>query len=94
MSAIDLNLRPALASHVRMKTDPISGEPVLLFPEGLLVLNSTAHEIAALCDGVMTGRDILASLGAQYEIDEMTLRADVEECLADLLQRNLIVLKP
>ena len=34
---LDLEIaRPALAPHVRLKTDPVSGEPVLLFPEGLL----------------------------------------------------------
>ncbi len=93
MSTVDLNLRPALPPHVRLKIDPVSGEPVLLYPEGVLILNPTAHEIVQLCDGVATGAGIVASLSAQYEIDEATLRDDVVECLADLLGRNLLVLK-
>ena len=94
MNSLDLNLRPALASHVRMKIDPVSGDPVLLFPEGVLVLNSTAHDILLLCNGRERGREIIVGLSAQYEIDAATLEADVADCLADLLQRNLIVLNP
>jgi len=93
MSTVDLNSRPALAPHVRMKIDPVNNEPVLLYPEGVLILNPTAHEIVQLCDGARTGADILTNLSAQYEIDAATLRDDVVECLADLLQRNLLVLK-
>jgi pyrroloquinoline quinone biosynthesis protein D len=94
MNAFDLNLRPALASHVRAKSDPVTGDPVLLFPEGLLVLNATANDIVGLCDGRATGHEILASLSSQYEVDESILRADFVECLADLLLRNLVVLHP
>jgi pyrroloquinoline quinone biosynthesis protein D len=94
MSLVDLNCRPALASHVRMKIDTISGDPVLLFPEGVLILNSTAQEVVGLCDGKATGNEIITELAAQYEIDEATLHADVVECLSDLLQKNLLVLKP
>ena len=39
------------------------------------------------------GHDILTALSAQFEVDEPTLRSDVVECLTDLLQRNLIILK-
>jgi pyrroloquinoline quinone biosynthesis protein D len=94
MSPVDLTCRPVLATHVRMKIDNVSGDPVLLFPEGVLILNSTAHEVVGLCDGKATGHEIVSGLAAQYEIDETTLRADVVECLADLLQRNLLILKP
>ena len=93
MSTIDLQLCPALAPHVRLKIDPVSSEPVLLYPEGVLILNDTAHEIVQLCDGATTGAAILTNLSAQYEVDEATLRDDVLECLADLIGRNLLVLK-
>jgi pyrroloquinoline quinone biosynthesis protein D len=94
MSRVDLNCRPLLAAHVRLKIDPVSGDPILLFPEGVLILNSTAHDIVSLCDGQATGHDILTALSAQFEVDEPTLRADVVECLTDLLRRNLILLQP
>ncbi len=93
MSAIDLNCRLALAAHVRLQLDPVSDEPVLLFPEGVLVLNPTAHDIVLHCNGKATVLEIVAALSNEYEIDEATLRTDAVECLADLLARNLIVVK-
>jgi pyrroloquinoline quinone biosynthesis protein D len=94
MNSVDLNNRPALASYARLRTDPLTGEAVLLFPEGVLVLNSTAYSIILLCDGQTSGREILTALSADYAVDEDLLQADVTECLADLCRRNLVVLKP
>ena len=93
MNEIDLNCRPALAAHVRLQIDPISDEPVLLYPEGVLVLNPTAHDIVLHCNGRASVQEIVAALSDEYEIDEATLQTDAVECLADLLARNLIVLK-
>jgi pyrroloquinoline quinone biosynthesis protein D len=93
MSMIDLNSRPALAAHVRLQIDPVSDEPVLLFPEGVLVLNPTAHDIVLHCNGKASVHEIVAALSDEYEVDEATLRADAVECLADLLTRNLIVVQ-
>ncbi len=94
MSRVDLNYRPVLVDHVRLKTDPVSGDPVLLFPEGVLILNSTAYDIVLLCDGQTNGHEILTALSADYEIDGSALRSDLIDCLTDLLHRNLILLKP
>jgi pyrroloquinoline quinone biosynthesis protein D len=93
MNHVDLNQRPVLADYARLKIDRINGEPTLLFPEGVLILNATAQAIVLLCDGQKSGHEIIATLNAEYEVDEAALRADVIECLADLLQRNLILLK-
>jgi pyrroloquinoline quinone biosynthesis protein D len=87
----DLNSRPALAPRVRLRDDPVTGEPVLLYPEGLLILNETAHGIASRCDGARSVAEIVAALAAEYETAEDDLRADVLECLRDLRLRNLIV---
>ena len=94
MNEIDLTCRPALAAHVRLQIDPVSNEPVLLFSEGLLILNPTAHEIIRRCDGRSKIQEIVVALGAEYEIDETTLQGDALECLRDLMARNLVVLKP
>jgi pyrroloquinoline quinone biosynthesis protein D len=93
MSQVDLNCRPALAAHVRLQIDPVSGDPVLLFSEGILILNSTAHEIIRHCDGKTKVQEIVSELSAEYEIAEVTLQTDAIECLTDLLDRNLVVLK-
>ena len=93
MRDLDLNSRPALAPNVRLRVDPVTNEPILLFSEGVLVLNDTAHEIVQRCDGNATVQQIVAALGAEYEVDAATLQDDALECLRDLLGRNLVVLK-
>jgi pyrroloquinoline quinone biosynthesis protein D len=93
MSLVDLNCRPALAAHVRLQIDPVNGDPILLFPEGVLVLNATAHDIVLHCNGEAKVHEIVTALSEAYEIDESTLSADALECLTDLLDRNLVVLK-
>lgn len=88
--AIDPQSRPVLAARVRLQTDPVSGEPVLLFPEGLLKLNATAHEIVSRCDGENTVERILAALGEEYDASPEALRADVFGCLTQLQGQQLI----
>ena len=85
--------RPALAPRVRLETDLITGDPVLLFPEGILILNESAREIVTRCDGVRTVREIAALLAQEYEATAEELRSDVEECIRDLRRRQLIVLQ-
>ena len=89
-TAIDPQSRPALNRRARLQTDPASGEPVLLYPEGLLQLNDTAHAVLSRCDGKATIEDIIASLAGEYEVDADTLRADVLECLADFHGRQFV----
>ena len=88
---IDLQSRPALASSARLQIDPVDGGPVLLYPEGLLRLNETAHEILSRCDGRATVGEIIALLGGEYEAGADTLRADVTDCLAQFHRRKLVV---
>jgi pyrroloquinoline quinone biosynthesis protein D len=75
---------------VRLQTDPVSGDPVLLYPEGLLILNLTAHDIVRRCDGVASIADILEQLADEYRAKVEDLRPDVLECLHDLHERQLV----
>ena len=93
MSAIDLETRPALAARTRLQIDPVTGEPVLLYPEGVLVLNETAREIVKHCDGNMTVREIIDLLAAEYESPAKEVTPDICECLATLVERSLITLQ-
>jgi pyrroloquinoline quinone biosynthesis protein D len=86
--------RPALAAGVRLQPDRASGEPVLLYPEGLLFLNETAHEVVRRLDGAVSVDAIVAALAEEYETDADTLRRDVLDCLANLRRQRLIVVKP
>jgi pyrroloquinoline quinone biosynthesis protein D len=84
--------RPSLAKSVRLQPDSSTGKSVLLYPEGIVELNETAHEILSRCDG-RTLREIVCDLAEEYESDSEALAADVRETLADLQQRKLIEFK-
>src|SRR5256714_12830884 len=83
--------RPRLAKGVRLQSDSVTGKRVLLFPEGIIELNETAHEILSLCDGRMLS-EIVHALAEEYDADAAALAADVRDTLADLQQRKLIQL--
>ncbi|HEV2208429.1 MAG TPA: pyrroloquinoline quinone biosynthesis peptide chaperone PqqD [Verrucomicrobiae bacterium] len=91
MNAIEEQRRPALARGVRIGTDPKTNEPMLLFPEGVIYLNPTAHDIVKRCDGQVTTQSLIAALADEYETDVEALRHDVLDCLADLHQRKVLV---
>ena len=86
--------RPALGRGVRLNTDAATGEPILLFPEGVVHLSQTAHDILSRCDGRATITDIVSALAEEYDVERSTLSQDVLDCLQDLLQRRLIVCLP
>jgi pyrroloquinoline quinone biosynthesis protein D len=84
--------RPNLAKGVRLQIDSTTGKSVLLFPEGVIELNETAHEILSRCDG-RTLREIIRKLAEEYEADSNALAADVRDTLSDLERRKLIEFK-
>ena len=84
--------RPDLVKGVRLQIDSTTGKNVLLYPEGIVELNETAHEILSRFDGRTVG-EIVCELGEEYEADSNALAADVCETLADLQQRKLIEFK-
>ena len=90
MSPLTAQSRPALARGVRLRTDPVNGEPVLLFPEGVLPLEATTHAIVSRCTGQETLEEIVASLAEEYEADQTTLLDDVRECLQELREEMLV----
>jgi pyrroloquinoline quinone biosynthesis protein D len=85
-----LSRRPLLASHVRVKIDPITGDPILLFPEGMLMLNSTAHEVVRRCDGRTSIDEIAEQLAEEFDAAKETLLLDLLQNIEELSQRNLL----
>ncbi|HXR10460.1 MAG TPA: pyrroloquinoline quinone biosynthesis peptide chaperone PqqD [Candidatus Acidoferrales bacterium] len=79
---------PRLAAKVRLKWDDIRQKPLLLFPEGVLVLNQTAHEVVALCDGQRTVAEIVKTLGEKFGSD--MIDRDVKDLLARLIEKGLM----
>jgi len=91
MAEISEDVEPRLAKGVRLQTDSATGKSVLLFPEGIIEVNETAHEILSRCDGRTLG-EIVRALAEEYDMDPAAIASDVRETLADLRQRNLLQL--
>jgi pyrroloquinoline quinone biosynthesis protein D len=84
------HIRPRLVAKARMQIDKVSGESVLLYPEGLLLLNTTGAAIVPLCDGKHTLLEIVLELTAHYNVSFEMLRSDVSEYLVRLHQLALM----
>ena len=78
---------PALWRLARMEFDAVRNRPVLLYPEGAVLLNDTGKAILELVDGRRTVAEIAAILGERYQAD---VSADVSQYLSDLAARELI----
>jgi pyrroloquinoline quinone biosynthesis protein D len=82
---ISAESRPQLARKARLRTDRLTGETLLLYPEHGLRLNASATAILRLCDG-RSAAEIAAHLEAPL--------ADVLEFLDILVGRGLIKVAP
>ncbi|MEU7475592.1 pyrroloquinoline quinone biosynthesis peptide chaperone PqqD [Lentzea sp. NPDC042327] len=78
---------PRIRRGVKRGYDQIRSAHVVLFPEGVLVLNETAASVVALCDGVRSVGDIALALGDEYAGVEP---ADVAELVARLVDRRVV----
>jgi pyrroloquinoline quinone biosynthesis protein D len=88
--AIPADGRPKIASRARLQTDRVSGKPMLLYPEGVLVLNPTGLAIVTLCTGETALQDMVAKLAARYHVEPSEITGEVVEYLERLRARNLL----
>jgi pyrroloquinoline quinone biosynthesis protein D len=82
--------RPCLAKRGRLQIDAVSGNPVLLHQETIMVLNQTGYEILRLCDGTRTLQEILHDLENQYPTAKSVLKREVLEYFEAISQTGLI----
>lgn len=66
MSAVSESARPVVGRGFRLQWEPAQEAHVLLYPEGMVKLNSSAAAIMTRCDGVRTVADIVADLEQSY----------------------------
>lgn len=90
MSPFSLAERPKLSSRARLQSDKVTGNPILLYPEGVLVLNPTGHAIVSLCTGEATLQGIIEKLATLYKVPAADLSADVIVYLNRLRSLNLL----
>ena len=78
---------PKLWRMTRLHFDPVRQRPVLLYPEGAVLLNDTGAAILELCNGSNTVEQIVSILSERYNAD---VSSDVTEYLSLMAERELI----
>lgn len=68
MSAVSESARPVVGRGFRLQWEPAQEAHVLLYPEGMVKLNSSAAAILTRCDGVRTVADIVADIERTYGV--------------------------
>ena len=72
MSGISESAKPVVGRGFRLQWEPAQETHVLLYPEGMVRLNSTAAAIMTRCDGVRTLADIVADLEQSYGVSGLS----------------------
>jgi len=91
MSTVDADARPVVGRGFRLQWEPAQNAHVLLYPEGMVRLNTSAGEIMRRCDGEHTVAEIVADLERTFEA---TGRAgDVTAFVAFALERKWLELR-
>jgi pyrroloquinoline quinone biosynthesis protein D len=78
---------PSIWRLARLQFDDVRQQHVLLYPEGVMLLNQTGAAILELCDGRRSVGTIAGILGERYSCD---VADDVSEYLSQLADRELI----
>jgi PqqA peptide cyclase len=89
-----LDACPRLTAKARLRTDPLTGAPLLLLPEGVLRLNQTGGAILELCDGRTTVAELGAVLGRRFDAEPAGVLEDVTAFLGTMRQRGLVTGMP
>jgi pyrroloquinoline quinone biosynthesis protein D len=90
MSEVADSARPVIAKGLRLQWEAAQEAHVLLYPEGMVKLNSSAGAILTRCDGVRTVADIVADLERTYGMPG--LAADVQAFVVLALEKRWLEL--
>jgi pyrroloquinoline quinone biosynthesis protein D len=69
---IGVSSRPAVARGFRLQWEAAQNAHVLLYPEGMIKLNTSAGEILKRCDGATTITDITADLERAFATSNLS----------------------
>ena len=65
-------MRPAIERGYRLQWETAQNAHVLLYPEGMIKLNTSAGEIMKRCDGVATVAQITADLERTFQATDLS----------------------
>jgi pyrroloquinoline quinone biosynthesis protein D len=74
-AVVDAMSRPVVARGFRLQWEAAQNAHVLLYPEGMIKLNTSAGEILKRCDGATTIADITVDLERAFATSDLS--ADV-----------------
>jgi pyrroloquinoline quinone biosynthesis protein D len=92
METIAASARPAIGRGMRLQWEPAQNAHVLLYPEGMIKLNSSAGEIMKRCDGKRSIADITADLERAFSA--VGLARDVEVFVAMAISKHWLEIQP
>lgn len=87
-NTVDLNSKPKLQNLFRLQWEEAQNRWVLLYPEGMVQLNTSAAEILRLCDGERSVAQIINELETKF--NAQNLSADVSALLAEAGRRHWV----
>ena len=83
--------RPALGRGFRLQWEPAQQAYVLLYPEGMVKLNSSAGEILSRCNGERTVGEIVTDLETTFSTTG--LEQDVTSFMNIALEKNWLEIR-
>ena len=83
--------RPAIGRGFRLQWEPAQNAHVLLYPEGMVKLNTSAGEILSRCDGERTLTEIIADLEQTFGAIELS--GDVTAFVSMAVQNQWLELR-
>lgn len=91
MNAIDVAARPGIGRGFRLQWEPAQNAHVLLYPEGMVKLNTSAGEIMSRCDGERTLAEIISDL--EQTFGATGLSADVISFVSMALENKWLEMR-
>lgn len=89
MKTQDPHSKPRLSKLFRLQWEEVQQNYVLLYPEGMVKLNTSAAEILKRCDGQRDVAAIVADLELAFSAQD--LLADVDDFLREARSLNWII---
>jgi pyrroloquinoline quinone biosynthesis protein D len=70
--AVDVSSRPVIERGLRLQWEAAQNAHVLLYPEGMIKLNTSAGEILKRCDGAASIAEITADLERAFATSNLS----------------------